>query len=206
MHLLPAKEKRERALGTNLGLKAFRSASPKSAMVRRPYRPGVHGSKRTRAGSEFKLQLMEKQKMKLSYGLTEAQIRKVFSYALANKKEPILQSILNKLELRLDNVVFRMGFAPSRIMGRQLVSHGHFLVNGRKVTVPSYQVRVNDVITIREGRKNILLFKDLKNTLKGRKESWVKMNEQEISGIVVSRPENIELPFNLNLVIDYYAR
>ena len=206
MKLLPAKEKKERALGTKLGLKPYRSLSPKSAMTRRPYRPGVHGTKRTRAGSEFKTQLMEKQKVKLTYGLNEIQLKRVFTNALANKKEPILQSILNQIEFRLDNVVYRLGFAPSRIMGRQLVSHGHFTVNGRKVTIPSYRVRVGDVIGIREVRKNMPLFKDLKNTLKGKKESWLKVNEQELTGTVTGSPEQVDLPFNLNLVIDYYAR
>ena len=206
MKLLPAKEKKERALGTKLGLKPYRSLSPKAAMTRRPYRPGVHGAKRTRAGSEFKTQLMEKQKVKLTYGLNETQLKRVFTNALANKKEPILQSILNQIEFRLDNVVYRLGFAPSRIMGRQLVSHGHFTVNGRKVTIPSYRVRVGDVIGIREVRKNMPLFKDLKNTLKGKKESWLKINEQELTGTVTGLPEQVDLPFNLNLVIDYYAR
>ena len=206
MKLLPAKEKKERALGTKLGLKPYRSLSPKSAMTRRPYRPGVHGTKRTRAGSEFKTQLMEKQKVKLTYGLNEIQLKRVFTNALANKKEPILQSILNQIEFRLDNVVYRLGFAPSRIMGRQLVSHGHFTVNGLKVTIPSYRVRVGDVIGIREVRKNMPLFKDLKNTLKGKKESWLKVNEQELTGTVTGSPEQVDLPFNLNLVIDYYAR
>ncbi len=206
MKLLPAKEKKERALGTKLGLKPYRSLSPKAAMTRRPYRPGVHGAKRTRAGSEFKTQLMEKQKVKLTYGLNEIQLKRVFTNALANKKEPILQSILNQIEFRLDNVVYRLGFAPSRIMGRQLVSHGHFTVNGRKVTIPSYRVRVGDVIGIREVRKNMPLFKDLKNTLKGKKESWLKINEQELTGTVTGLPEQVDLPFNLNLVIDYYAR
>ncbi|MCL5012344.1 MAG: 30S ribosomal protein S4 [Patescibacteria group bacterium] len=206
MKLLPAKEKKERALGTRLGLKPFRSLSPKAAMVRRPYRPGVHGSKRVRAGSEFKLQLMEKQKMKVSYGLTETQLQRVFEYAISNKKEPVLNSILDKLESRLDSVVYRMGLAPSRIVGRQLVNHGHFMVNGRKVTIPSYHVRVGDVVSVRESSKTMPLFKDLKNTLKGNKESWIKVNEQEITGTVVAKPEHIELPFNLNLVVDYYAR
>ena len=206
MKLLPAKEKKERALNTRLALKPFRSQSPKSAMTRRPYRPGVHGNSRQRAGSEFKLQLMEKQKMKISYGLNETQLKRIFTNALANKQQSILQSILNQLELRLDNVVFRMGLAPSRIMARQLVGHGHFMVNGRKMNIPSYQVRKGDVISIRPERKQILLFKDLPNTLKGIKEPWLKVNAQEVAGEVVSDPQNIELPFNINLVVDYYSR
>jgi small subunit ribosomal protein S4 len=120
MRLLRAKEKKERALGTKLMLKAYRSMSGKSAMVRKPYRPGVHGKNR-QVFSEYKLQLMEKQKIKLTYGLNERQMKNLVKKAIASGK-PIPNYIIFNLESRLDNVIYRMGVAPSRIVARQLVS------------------------------------------------------------------------------------
>jgi small subunit ribosomal protein S4 len=206
MKLLKAKEKKERALGTRLGLKAYRSSSPKSAMNRRPYRPGEHGKRMSRSNSEFKQQLMEKQKMKLSYGLTERQMRKVFETALSTKKS-ILESIVSQLESRLDNVAYRMGFAPSRIVARQFVGHGHITVNGRKVTVPSFVVRAGDIVSIRENSRPKGMFKDVKNALKGHADAaWFIVDPEKLEGKVKSAPEGVELPFNINLVTDYYSR
>lgn len=206
MHLLKSKEKKERALQTKLMLKAHRCASPKCATVRRPQRPGVHGKKFARGGSEFKTQLMEKQKMKVSYGLTERQMKKVFEKALCGKTS-IDNAIMEALELRLDNVVFRLGFAPSRIVARQIVSHGHIHVNGRKMTIPSHAVRVGDVISVPAHRKQSPLFKELPAALKGRKiESWLTLDHEALSGKVTAVPSNVQLPFNINLVVDYYAR
>lgn len=204
MRLLKSKEKKERALGVKLGLKAFRCNSPKCALVRRPYRPGMHGKKFSRSASEFKLQLMEKQKIKFTYGLTERQMKNIFKKASA-ARESALDFIGKKLEMRLDNIVFRMGLAPSIIMARQLVSHGHFLVNGRKVTVPSYQVKVGDVIKVREKMKDHPLFKDLKNTLKNQKSDWFVLDAEKLEGTIKANPP-LELPFNINLVVDYYSR
>lgn len=205
MKLLKAKEKKERALGTRLGLKAFRSSSPKSALARRPFRPGVHGKKRARAGSEFKQQLMEKQKIKLSYGLNETQITKVFETA-AKAKQSILESILNQLELRLDNAVYRAGLSPSRIVARQSVSHGHFTVNGRKVTIPSFKVKIGDVIAVRSQRVNAGPYKELAATLKKSTTTWIKVDAEKLSATVTALPHDIELPCNVNMVIDYYSR
>jgi small subunit ribosomal protein S4 len=206
MKLLPAKEKKERALGTKLDLKAFRSQSPKSAMVRRPQRPGVHGKRPVRGFSEFKQQLMEKQKMKISYGLTETQLEKIFRKASSGKKN-MIASVVEQLESRLDNVVYRIGLAPSRIMARQIVGHGLIEVNGRKVTVPSYVVRPGDEISVKEAKRNSPLFKDLPNTLKSRqKAGWYDIDVQKFLGKVTATPEVIELPFNINMVVDYYSR
>jgi small subunit ribosomal protein S4 len=206
MKLLPAKEKKERALGSRLGLKPFRSQSPKAAMTRRPYRPGVHGAKRSRAASEFKLQLSEKQKMKLLYGLNERQLKKIFTKALSNKKEPILQSILDQLEFRLDSVVYRAGFSPSRIMARQAISHGHITLNGKKITFASSQARVGDIVAIRKESASSILFKELPTILKAVKGPWFSVNPQDLSVEITGRPRDIELPFNINLIVDYYAR
>ncbi|MFA6495305.1 MAG: 30S ribosomal protein S4 [Candidatus Paceibacterota bacterium] len=206
MHLLRAKEKKERALQTKLFLKAHRCSSPKCATVRRPQRPGVHGARFSRGGSEFKTQLMEKQKIKISYGLSEKQLKGIFQTALA-KKGAIEDAIISALEMRLDNTVFKLGLAPSRIVARQVVSHGHIAVNGRKTNIPSYRVRVGDIIAIPENKKNYLLFKELPTTLKGRPvDPWLLLDAQKLEGVVKSAPEHVQLPFNINLVVDYYAR
>ncbi len=205
MKLLKAKEKKERGLGVKLGLKAFRSNSPKSAMIRRPYRPGEHGKSRSRSASEFKTQLLEKQKAKFSYGLTETQIKNILNKALKSK-ESTSNKLIEQLETRLDSIVYWMGFAPSRISARHLVSHGHFLVNGRKVTVASFKVKPGDVIAIKESSKEMPLFKDLKNLLKKNSHAWVKIDAEKLEGTISTPPQDIELPFNINAVIDYYAR
>ena len=207
MRILKAKEKKERSLGTRLDIKPFRSSSPKSAMTRRPYKPGEHGKKRGRGGaSEYKLQLMEKQKMKVSYGLSEKQLRKVFMNALSAKSD-IIPTIIKQLETRLDNVVYRSRLAPSRIMARQFVSHGHITVNGRKVTIPSYVVKEGDVVSIRESKKNLDVFKELPNILKNTDDAaWLTVDPQKVEVTIQHEPQDIEFPFNINLVIDYYSR
>jgi small subunit ribosomal protein S4 len=206
MRILKAKEKKERALGVRLGLKAYRSDSPKSAMVRRPTRPGIHGGKRARKPSEYKLQLMEKQKIKFSYGLTERQMKRIVRDALQSK-ESTPSEIVRQLEVRLDNAVFRLGLAPSRIVARQLVGHGHISVNGRKVTIPSYRVKTGEVITIKEKSKNMLFFKDLANILKSKQlPDWLSVDSQTLTGEVKGEPHDVDVPIDINLVIDYYSR
>ncbi len=207
MHLLKSKEKKERALGTKLGLKAHRCNSPKCAMIRRPTKPGEH-PRQGRGFSEFKQQLMEKQKIRFSYGLSEKQMNAVVDKALSKKKvASVTDQIVGRLESRMDNVVYRLGFAPSRIVARQLISHGHFLVNGRKVNIPSRILKVGEVVAVREQSKNIPMFKDLGNILKGENpENWLTRNVQKLEGSIKSKPEGIEMPFDINLVIDYYSR
>jgi len=179
-------------------------------MVRRPNRPGIHGGKRTRQGSEFKLQLAEKQKIRISYGLSEKQMKNLVNEAFSKAKTidiSVPSYIINKLETRLDNVVYRMGFAPSRIVARQIVNHGHITVNGRGVTVPSYSLKMGDVVAVKESRKSSPLFRDLPNTLKGHNEpSWLLVDDAAVSGKVKTKPEGVELPFDINLIIDYYSR
>lgn len=206
MALLKSKEKKERALGMSLGLKAHRCNSPKCAMIRRPYKPGPHGKSRQKAPSEFGQQLLEKQKIMVSYGLRENQLRKIFEDS-AKKKESGTASAINLLERRLDNVIFRMGFAPSRIMARQFVGHGHFKVNGRKVTIPSYQVKVNDVITVRPESSGMLIFKDVLESIKQYQAPvWISVNKEKLEGKIKALPHDIEIPFDINLVVDYYSR
>jgi len=195
-----AKEKKERALGEKLFLKGIRCNSPKCAMVRRPYRPGMHGKRRHGALSEFGQQLLEKQRIKISYGLKESQIARIF-------KEASPRQIIGALERRLDNTVFRLGVAPSRITARQYISHGHFLVNNKKVTIPSFLVKVGDIISIKSASKNLLIFKELSNTIKKHNPpEWLEVDGEKIEGKIKSLPSDAELTFNINLVVDYYSR
>ncbi|MCP6720345.1 MAG: 30S ribosomal protein S4 [Patescibacteria group bacterium] len=195
------KEKKERALGTKLFLKAERCNSPKCVMIRRPYRPGVHGQKRRRAPSEYGKQLQEKQKIQIIYGLTNKQMKTLF-------KQP-REKLLLILEQRLDRVVFLLGLAPSSRVARQLVSHGHIIVNNRKVTISSYHVKVGDVIAIRPESRSKKIFEDIELRLKKYEPpTWLKLDKKELRGECIENPkaEDINLPFNINLVGQFYSR
>lgn len=199
-------EKRERALGTKLFLKAHRCNSPKCATIRNPQLPGVHGKARRRPPSEVGTQLREKQKIKAVYGIRESAMGKVFE--TANKNPGVTgQMIMVLLERRLDNVVYRLGLAASRSVGRQLVGHGHIMVNGRKVTIPSYLVRVGEVISIRPQSKDAPLFKDLGETMKQYEAPvWLALDKEKLEGRVVSAPKDFDVPFDVNMVVDYYSK
>ena len=201
-----AKEKQERALGMKLFLKGERCNSPKCAMVRRPTRPGMHGGKRRRALSEYGEQLLEKQRIRVSYGLREAQLEKIVNKAF-KKTGATGEAIVNYLERQLSNVVFRLGMASSRIVAKQLISHGHFLVNGRKVTISSYSVKPGEIISIRPRSKNILIFNDLSTKLKKYETpEWLFLDKEKIEGKVISMPKDIGTTFDINLVVDYYSK
>lgn len=199
------KEKKERALGTNLFLKAYRCNSPKCAMLRKPHRPGLHGKAR-HVLSEIGQQLKEKQKIKVSFGLREAQMAKIFQ-AAARNPGVTGNMIIQLVERRLDNVVYRLGLSPSRSVGRQLVGHGHILVNGRRVTVPSYLVRIGDKISIRPQSKEVGQLKSLAASLeKYEAPSWLKLDKSKLEGEVVALPKDLEFPFDVNMVVDYYSK
>src|SRR3989338_292340 len=199
------KEKQERSLGTKLFLKAARCNSPKCVSVRRPQRPGLHG-KSYKTLSEFGQQLKEKQKIRFTYGIREAQMELVFKKAAKNPGVTG-EMIISILERRLDNVVYRLGIAPSRSVGRQLVGHGHILVNGRKVTIPSYQVRVGDTITIRPQSNEHPLLKDLGERLeKYEPPVWLALDAAKLEGKVLSAPKDFEISFDVNMVVDYYSK
>jgi small subunit ribosomal protein S4 len=200
------REKRERSLGTKLFLKPHRCASQKCVTVRRPTRPGIHGKSRRRMPSEFGIQLQEKQKFQFTYGLRESQMRNTFKAALKNPGVTG-EVLLSLFERRLDNVVYRLGFALSRSIARQSVGHGHILVNGRKVTIPSYRVRVGDVIAVREASQEIGIFKQLEETLKNfNLPQWLAHTDKKLTGKVLSLPQDFDLPFDVNLVVDYYSK
>lgn len=204
--MFDTREKKERTVGTKLFLKADRCNSPKCATIRRPHRPGLHGKKRRRALSEFGQQLMEKQKFKFTYGLRESQMKRVVKAATKNPAVtgPMIVSLL---ERRLDNVVYRLGFAKSRSVGRQLVGHGHILVNGRKIDVPSYRVRVGDAVSIRPQSRAYVVFKDVtENFKKYEPPVWLSIDRAKEIGKVESLPKDFEIPFDVNMVVDYYSK
>ncbi len=195
-------EKKERSLGVKLFLKAERCNSPKCVMVRRPTRPGQHGQRRHNV-SEYGKQLQEKQKIQFIYGLTNRQMANLFKSSSAKEK------IMRALEHRLDRVVFLLGFAGSPRIARQLISHGHILVNGRKVTIPSFRVKIKDVVSIRPESRSLKIFEELKDTLKKHDcPEWLRLSPEEPKGECVKNFEigQTQLPFDINIVGEFYSR
>lgn len=176
-------------------------------LAKRNYRPGQHGQNPQRV-SEYGMQLREKQKAKIIYGLMERQFRRY--YEMASKKVGITgDALLQLLELRLDNVVYRLGFATTRPQARQLVSHGFFDVNGQKVNIPSYQVKVGDEIKIRDTKKNSQYIKNISAALSNAKTAeWISLDAKNLSGKVLSKPSREQLSSTLNtqLIVEYYSR
>ena len=200
-------EKKERALGVRLNLKPERCSSSKCAMVKKPRRPGMHGAKRERQPSEMKTQLQEKQRLRLTYGLRESAMHRVVHEAM-HKKGNTAELLMSLLERRIDNAVYRLGFAPSRSVARQLVGHGHICVNGKKVTIPSYRVRAGEVLSIRPESTGHALLKDLKENLVKAAESpvWISRDAEKLTGTIVSDPKDITAPFDISLIVDYYSK
>lgn len=198
------KEKKERALDTRLFLKAERCNSHKCVMVRRPYPPGEHGQDgRRRRLSEYGRQLQEKQKIQIVYGLTNKQLGNIFREYAGQPEE-----IVNKLERRLDRIVYNLGIAKSPRIARQYVSHGHIWVNGRKITIPSYSVQESDEITIRPQSKSLDIFSDIDVRLKNHETpDWLEIDKDNVVGKLVGQPpvEAIR-PFDINLVGEFYTR
>lgn len=193
-----------------LFLKGERCLGPKCAIERRNYPPGDHGKKTTfrRKVSDYGRQLREKQKARRVYGVMEKQFRRYFREA-TRRKGLTGATLLTILESRLDNVVYRMGFADSRAQARQLVCHGHFDVNGRKTDIPSYSVRPGDVIAVRENSRSKPYFKDRAQIVEGtRVPEWLTFDLAAMSGSMASEPsrEHIEIPLNEQLIVEYYSR
>lgn len=192
--------------GIKLYLKGDRCYSSKCAIDRRGYAPGQHGHMR-RKPTEYGLQLREKQKVRRFYGIQESQMRSYFN--MADKMPGITgQNLLKLLELRLDNVIYRMGFASSRAEARQLVRHGHFTVNGNKVDIPSYLVQVGDVIEVRERSKSSPKFKELIENHRGNTVSWIEVSPDQFKGRIVAEPtrEDIEIPIEEHLIVELYSK
>jgi small subunit ribosomal protein S4 len=191
-------------------LKGERCLSPKCAVERRNYPPGEHGKKATfrRKVSDYGMQLREKQKARRIYGVMERQFRRYFEEA-TRRKGMTGATLLSLLESRLDNVVYRLGFADSRAQARQLVRHGHFEVNGRKTNIPSYIVGVGDVVAVRRGSQERTYFKERAQVQQsGRVPNWLTLNLMTMSGTVQAAPgrEDIEIPLNEQLIVEYYSR
>ncbi|HWA64354.1 MAG TPA: 30S ribosomal protein S4 [Candidatus Paceibacterota bacterium] len=204
------KEKIERRIGEKILIKGERSQNGKTAITKKPYPPGINGRKPSRKLSEYGTQLKSKQKVKNIYRLLEKQFKSYIKKAVATKKEPY-STILNAFEHRLDNVVFRMGLAQSRDQARQIVNHGHILVNGGKVNIPSFHVRIGDIITVREGSRKAAYFTNLvpQWLTKYDAPSWIELKKETMTATVkgMTTPEESGIGVNdLQAIIEFYSR
>jgi len=193
--------------GLKLFLKGERCFSDKCGVERRSYPPGQHGQGRVKF-SEYGQQLREKQKVKRIYGMLETQFRNTF-YEASRKKGVTGENMILLLERRLDNMVYRMGFASSRNQARMLISHRHFLVNGRKVNIPSYKVRVGDKITISESSRKIAAIKENLSASERRAfPRWVSVDVERMEGVVNEFPtrEDITMPMEEHLIVELYSK
>ena len=191
--------KRSRRLG-------FSTLETNKELQKRPYGPGQHGANRKKKPSEYGKQLVEKQKLRQMYGVNERQFRRLFMIALKSK-EVTGFAFMKLLESRLDNLVYRMGFARTRRGARQLVNHGHIEVNGKKVDIPSYLCSLNDVIAVRENAKDMKVVKESLASL-ATKVGWVEVNEEKLEGKYIREPERSELTQQIteSQIVEYYNR
>ncbi|MDR2635346.1 MAG: 30S ribosomal protein S4 [Campylobacteraceae bacterium] len=200
-------EKLERRLGVSLALKGERRLAGKSALDKRPYAPGQHGQRKTKL-SEYGLQLKEKQKAKFMYGISERQFGKLFVDA-ARKDGNTGENLITFIEQRLDNVVYRMGFATTRRFARQIVTHGHILVDGETVDIPSYRVRPGQKVEVCEkSKKNSQIQRALELTAQTGIVSWVDVDKDKVFGIFTRLPERAEviIPIEERLIVELYSK
>lgn len=163
--------------------------------------------KRRKAPSIYSSQMLEKQKVRFSYGINEHQLQRYVAMAQHQKVSSVSEKLYELLETRLDNVVYRLGWAPTRALARQMCSHGHILVNGKRLKVPSHIVSVNDTITPREGSRGSVLFTELPTRLKNYNlPTWLKADAGELKGIVSGIPKNVDGYLDLNTVLEFYSR
>jgi len=189
-------------------LKGDRCYGDKCAFERRPYSPGQHGQRRGGKLSDYRLQLREKQKVKRIYGLLEKQFR-LYYYRAEKRKGITGTTLLILLECRLDNTVYRMGFASSRNQARQLVRHNHFLVNNIKVNIPSYQVKVGDVIQVKEGSRKVPLILEAMGTVVRRGiPNWMEIEKDDFKGTLKALPnrEELTMPIQEQLIVELYSK
>ena len=200
-------EKIERRLDADLGLKGERRLSGKSALEKRPFAPGQHGQRRAKI-SEYGLQLREKQKAKFMYGVSEKQFRKYFKEA-ARVEGNTGANLITLLERRLDNVVYRMGFATTRANARQFTTHGHVLVDGKKVDIPSFIVKAGQKIEIKEKSKsNTQVVRALELTNQTGMVDWVNVDKEKVFGIFTRVParEEVVIPVEERLIVELYSK
>lgn len=193
--------------GMKLYFKGDRCYSDKCAMAHKAYAPGQHGQGRKKV-SEYGLQLREKQKVRRIYGVLEKQFR--IYYEKATRQQGVTgENLLRLLESRLDNVIYRLGFASSRVDARQLVRHGHYTVNGKKVNIPSFQVKPGQVIAVKEGSRKSPKFEGIAAAIAHKTApAWLELDKENLVGKVVSQPgrEDIDLPINEQLIVELYSR
>jgi small subunit ribosomal protein S4 len=196
--------------GEKLFLKGERCFSPKCAFERRSYAPGMHGrqAQYRRKESDYALQLRAKQKARRVYGVYERQFRRYFREAQRQKGLTGV-NLLILLETRLDNVVYRLGFASSRTQARQLVQHGHFDVNGRKTNIPSYLAKPGDIVAVRDTSRGNNYFKEVSQILdEGQVPAWLSLDPSNLAGKVVDLPsrDDVDITLNEQLIVEYYSR
>ena len=194
--------------GEKLFLKGERCSSAKCAIIKRNYPPGMHGSKGKRRLTGYGTQIREKQRAKRLYGLLERQFKNYFAKA-KHKKGDTSEIMVQLLEMRLDNVIYKLGFAPSRRQARQMVNHNLFTVNDRQVNIPSYQTKPNEVIKIKENKVNKKVFENLKDRLnKQEAPSWLHIDASKMEGKILSVPQGEELKqiFDPKLIVEFYSR
>ena len=200
-----------RRLGTKLFLKGDRCLSSKCSMIRKAYPPGMRGKGRKRSITEYGKELKEKQKLRNWYNLRERQFKNYIKevFKKQDRTENIADLLINKLESRLDNTVFRSGFTSSRLQARQLVNHGHFLVNGKKVNIPSYQVKKGDKITLSQKARQKSVFNNISSILKKHEPpSWIKINVEKLEGEIIGKPslEETAPPAEISSIFEFYSR
>ncbi|MBP5406042.1 30S ribosomal protein S4 [bacterium] len=196
--------------GVKLFLKGERCNSDKCSFDRKPYSPGLHGREKKRV-TEYKIQLREKQKTKAMYGMLERQFS-IFYKRADLKKGATGENLLRMLECRLDNVVYRLGFANSRAQARQLINHRHFSVNGKGTDIPSFIVKEGDVVAVKEGSRDAKIFKEIMadENIAARiaTPAWLELNKDEMKGKVIRLPEREDLPQDIkeNLIVELYSK
>ena len=191
--------------GCKLFLKGERCLTKKCSFERRPNVPGVHGAARKKI-TEYGLQLREKQKVKRAYGLQDKQFRGYYEKA-STMRGKVGENMLSLLERRLDNVVYRMGIGASRAESRQIVNHGHITVNGKNVNIPSYLVNVDDVIAVKENKRDLAMFKDLKD-VKVVMPKWLEFDNSKLTGKINALPQRDDIDLNVqeHLIIELYSK
>jgi small subunit ribosomal protein S4 len=199
-----------RRIGERLFLKPERDQTAKSAMVRRPYPPGMHGKRSRRSGSEFAAELREKQKIRMLYGISDTVLKRYVKAADRPGSKTRPQLLYEKLEHRLDNAIYRLGLAPSRRTARQLASHGHMALNGKPARNPSQAVKPGDRITIREASRPLPIFEGLDARLKKHQPpSWLVLDAEAAAGTVerqAALEEDITIAQSLAKIIEFYSR
>lgn len=199
-----------RRLGQKLLLKGERCFTSKCQLVRRPYPPGKRPKRRRTSLSEYGLELREKQRLKNLYGVREGQFERYIAEVLSKrgKVEDATLLVVKKLEERLDNAVFRLGFASSRAQAKQLVSHGHFLVNKKTINIPSFRVKKGQEVKLKESAAKKAIFQNIKDMLKKQKvPSWLNLDIDKLSGKVIGEPSLEEAPpVEISAIFEYYSR